>query len=92
MTAEAAFTQAPQPASVRLQAATGTLDAQYTSDGGEVSFKICEGTTPMVTGDTADFVVSKKLGNIAVDSFEIAALTFLNLVYEGVSTTTKSIC
>ncbi len=59
-----------------LQAATGTVDALYTSDGGEVAFTVISGTTPNAIGDKATFRTSVLLGNIEIGEEELPELSF----------------
>jgi len=66
-----------------LQAATGTLDTPYASDGGEVSFTLNSGTSPMSLGDIAQFRVSDLLGSVDVLPTEVGVRGTVTLTYIG---------
>jgi hypothetical protein len=62
---------------------TGVLDSVFSDRDGKISFKIKSGTQPMAPGDTATFSVSPLVGNILLDSNEIAYLGTFSLTVTG---------
>lgn len=68
-----------------LQTNHGVFGTDYTSDHGEVSFKITAGTVPMLAGDFTQFRTSPRVANVPVESGEIPIQGLFAFQYVAVS-------
>jgi len=66
-----------------IQTNTGTINNQYSSDLGEVTFTITSGINPNNIGDVATFRASERIGNIELLASELAQEGTIALTFTG---------